>query len=139
MSIIKSTKSGTYSIGITPKNFFDYSKYRIHTGMYAGVFCYFVYHIYDKIGNEVIILPSVVIGESTIDEIDNDANAKFIYRFNYTRLFFESLHKEIPIEYNNEHKFEYVEINNLHDFTILNMYFDAKDPKEKLELIRQLL
>ena len=32
-----------------------------------------------------------------------------------------------------------VRINNLHDFTILNMYFNTIDPKEKLELIKQLL
>ena len=36
-------------------------------------------------------------------------------------------------------KMHTVKINNFHDFTILNMYFNTIDPKEKLELIRQLL
>lgn len=139
MSIIKSTNSGTHGIGIIPNVFFDDAKYYIHTGIHDGTFCYFACRKQDKIGNKIIIVPSVVISKSTQDDIDNDTNAKFVYRFNYTRLFFESLHKEIPIEYKNNHEFKYIEINNLHDFTILNMYFDTNIPEEKLRIITKLL
>ena len=139
MSILKSTNSGTRGIGIIPNDFFNNAKYHIYTGMHEGVICFFAYHEHDKIGNKVIIVPSVVISKSTQDDIDNDTNAKIVYRFNYTRLFFESLQKEIPIEYKNNHEFKYIEINNLHNFAILNMYFNTIDPKEKLKLITQLL
>lgn len=139
MSILKSTNSGTHGIGIIPKDLFDNAKYYIHTGTYDGNFCYFACRKHDKIGNKIIIVPSVVISKSTQEDIDNDTNAKFVYRFNYTRLFFEAIHEEIPIEYKNNHEFKHIVINNLNNFTMLNMYFDANSPEEKFRIITELL
>lgn len=74
-----------------------------------------------------------------LDEVLIDPNTRIEYTFNYSRLFYNAIKTPIPEELKKEPKMHTVRINNLHDFTILNMYFNTIDPKEKLELIKQLL
>lgn len=138
MSIIKSTKSGTYGMRVLPKIFYDNADYYFDTSYKNGEWCCVIYHKKDLFLNKIYIFPSITSWRS-LDEVLIDSNARIEYIFNYSRLFYNATKTPVPEELKKEPEMRTVKINNFHDFTILNMYFNTIDPKEKLELIKQLL
>ena len=138
MSIIKSTKSGTYGMRILPKIFYDNAEYYFDTSYKNGEWCRVIYHKKDHIPNKIYIFPSTTSWRS-LDEVLIDSYARIEYTFNYSRLFYNAIKTSVPEELKKVPEMITVKINNFHDFTILNMYFNTIDPKEKLELIKQLL
>ena len=138
MSIIKSTKSGTHGIPVLPKLFYDNADYYFDTTCKSGGLCGLIHHKKDRFPNKMYILPNNKTWH-ILDDILLDSNAIIEYIFNYSSLFHNATKTPIPEELKKEPKMHTVRINNLHDFTILNMYFNTIDPKEKLELIKQLL
>ena len=138
MSILKSTNSGKFGMRILPKIFYDNADYYVDTSYKDGEWCLLIYNKKDRIPNKIHIFPSTNFWH-TIDDVLIDSNARIEYTFNYSRLFYNATKTPIPEELKKEPEMYMVRINNLHDFTILNMYFNTIDPKEKLELIKQLL
>lgn len=138
MSIIKSTKSGTYGMRVLPKIFYDNADYYVDTSYKNGDWCLAIYHKKDLFLNKIYIFPSTTSWRS-IDEVLIDSYARIEYIFNYSRLSYNATKTPIPEQLKKEPEMITVKINNFHDFTILNMYFNTIDPKEKLELIKQLL
>lgn len=138
MSIIKSTKSGTYGMRVLPKIFYDNADYYVDTSYKNGDWCLAIYHKKDQIPNKIYIFPSTTSWR-TIDDVLIDSYARIEYTFNCSRLFCNATKTPIPEELKKEPEMRTVKINNFHDFTILNMYFNTIDPKEKLKLIKQLL
>ena len=61
MSIIKSTKSGTYGMRILPKIFYDDADYYFDTSYKNGEWCCVIYHKKDQIPNKIYIFPSSYI------------------------------------------------------------------------------
>jgi hypothetical protein len=138
MSIIKSTKSGTYGMRVLPKIFYDNADYYFGTTYKDGDWCCSIHHKKDQIPNRIYIFPSNTSWRS-LDEVLIDSYARIEYTFNCSRLFCNATKTPIPEELKKEPEMRTVKINNFHDFTILSMYFNTIDPKEKLELIKQLL
>lgn len=138
MSIIKSTKSGMHGIPVLPKIFYDNADYYVDTSYKNGEQCLAIYNKKDRIPNKIYIFPSTTSWRS-LDEVLIDSYARIEYTFNCSRLFYNAIKTPIPEEIKKEPEMLTVKINNFHDFTILNMYFNTIDPKEKLELIKQLL
>lgn len=138
MSIIKSTKSGTYGMHVLPKMFYDNADYYVDTSYKNGEWCLAICNKKDQIPNKIYIFPSTNFWH-TIDDVLIDSNARIEYTFNYSRLFYNAIKTTIPEKLKKEPEMHTVRINNFHDFTILNMYFNTINQKEKLELIRQLL
>lgn len=138
MSIIKSTKSGTYGMRVLPKIFYDSTDYSFIPTHKNGEFCCVASNKKDFISNAIYIFPSTT-NWHTIDDVLMDPCAKIEYTFNYSRLFYNAIKTPIPEIFKKEPEMYAVKINNFHDFTILNMYFNTIDPEEKLKLIRQLL
>lgn len=138
MSIIKSTKSGTHGIPVLPKLFYDNADYYFDTIYKYGGLCGLIYHKKDRIPNKIYVMPSNTTYRTIVDVL-LDSNARIEYTFNYSRLFYNAIKTPIPEELKKEPEMRTVKINNFHDFTILNMYFNTIDKKEKLELIKQLL
>lgn len=138
MSILKSTKSGTHGVSILPKIFYDNAEYYVDTSYKNGEWCLAIYNKKDQIPNKIYVFPSTTSWR-LLDDVLLDPEAKIEYIFNYSRLSYKATKTPIPEELKKEPEMHTVKINNLHDFTILNMYFNTIDPKEKLELIKQLL
>lgn len=138
MSILKSTKSGMNGMRILPKIFYNNDDYYFDTTNKNGYWCLAIYHKKDQIPNMIYVFPSTS-GWHTIDDVLIDSNSIIEYTFNYNRLLHDAIKIPIPETLKKEPEMRTVKINNLHDFTILNMYFNTTDPKEKLEIIRQLL
>jgi hypothetical protein len=138
MSILKSTKAGTYGMRILPKIFYDSADYYFDTSYKNGEWCCAIYHKKDHFLNKIYIFPSTTSWR-TIDDVLMDSYARIEYTFNYSRLFYNATKTPIPEELKKEPEMRTVKINNFHDFTILNMYFNTIDPTEKLKLITQLL
>lgn len=138
MSILKSTNSGTYGKQILPKMLYDSEDYSFIATHKNGEFCFVSCHKCDFISNEIYIFPSTT-NWHTIDDILMDSKARIEYTFNFSRLFYDTIKIPIPEQLKKEPEMRTVEINNFHDFTILNMYFNTINPKEKFELLRQLL
>lgn len=139
MSILKSTNSGMNGMYVLPKIFYNNDDYYFDTTYKNGYWCLAIYHKKDQIPNKIYIFPSDKKNFYSLDEVLIDSNARIEYTFNYNRLLHDAIKIPIPETLKRELEMRTVKINNLHDFTILNMYFDAIDPKEKLELIRKLL
>ena len=138
MSILKSTKSGTYGMRILPKIFYDDADYYVDSSYKNGDWCLLIYHKKDHFLNKIYIFPSTTSWR-TIDDVLIDSYARIEYTFNYSRLFYNATKIPIPEELKKEPEMRTVNINNFHDFTILNTYFNTIDPKEKFELIKKLL
>lgn len=138
MSIIKSTKSGTHGIPVLPKLFYDNADYYFGTTYKDGHWCCSIHHKKDTIPNRLYIFPSNTTWH-ILDEALVDSNARIEYTFNFSRLLYNAKKEPMPEELKKAPKMHTVKINNFHDFTILNMYFNTINPQEKLELIRQLL
>jgi hypothetical protein len=138
MSILKSTKSGTYGMRILPKIFYDSTDYSFYPTHKNGEFCCIACNKKDFFSNKIYIFPST-INWNTMDDVLLDSYARIEYIFDYSRLFYNTIKIPIPELFKKEPEMYTAKINNFHDFTILNMYFDTIDPKEKLKLIRQLL
>ena len=138
MSIIKSTKSGTHGIPVLPKLFYDNADYYFGTTYKDGHWCCSIHNKRDQIPNKIYIFPSNTTWHF-LDEVLIDPNTRIEYTFNYSRLLYNAIKTPIPEELKKAPEMITVKINNFHDFTILNMYFNTIDPKEKLELIKQLL
>mgnify|MGYP003300964818 FL=1 len=138
MSIIKSTKSGTYGMRILPKIFYDNADYYFDTSYKNGEWCCVIYHKKDQIPNKIYIFPSTTSWHY-LDDVLIDSYARIEYTFNYSRLFYNAAKIPVPEELKKEPEMRTVKINNFHDFTILSMYFNTIGPKEKLDQIKQLL
>ena len=123
---------------ILPKIFYDDADYYFNTSYKNGEWCCVIYHKKDQIPNKIYIFPSTTSWHY-LDDVLIDSYARIEYTFNYSRLFYNSTKTPIPEHLKKEPEMRTVKINNFHDFTILNMYFNTIDKKEKLELIKQLL
>lgn len=123
---------------VLPKIFYDNADYYVDISYKNGDWCLAISHKKDQIPNKIYIFPSTTSWRS-IDEVLIDSYARIEYTFNCSRLFYNATKTPIPEEIKKEPEMITVKINNFHDFTILNMYFNTIDPKEKLELIKQLL
>lgn len=123
---------------VLPKIFYDNADYYVDTSYKNGDWCLAIYHKKDHIPNKIYIFPSNTTWRS-LDEVLIDSYARIEYTFNYSRLIYNAIKTPIPEELKKEPEMLTVKINNFHDFTILNMYFNTINPKEKLELIKQLL
>lgn len=138
MSILKSTNSGKFGMRIIPKIFYDNADYYVDTSYKNGEWCLSIYNKKDQIPNKIHIFPSTNFWR-TIDDVLIDSYAKIEYTFNYSRLLHNATKTPLPVILKKEPEMRTVRINNLHDFTILSMYFNTIEPKAKFELIQQLL
>ena len=112
MSIIKSTKSGTYGMPVLPKLFYDNADYYFGTTYKDGHWCCSIHNRRDQIPNKIYIFPSNTTWRF-LDDVLVDSNSKIEYTFNFSRLLYNAKKEPIPEELKKAPKMHTVKIFQL--------------------------